>query len=124
MAAPAADEAALEALLRRLKALAYRFVAVTPATHQRVLARGWSGPATLRDIFGWSRRFAESDLDPELLALLEAGGALERGADGLRSRVRAASLGGDLFLHSAFPPDESDAVFTAESAELCSQPST
>jgi methylase of polypeptide subunit release factors len=111
MAEPALDEAALEALLHRLKALAYRFVTVTPATHQRVLARDWSGPATLRDIFGWSRRFAEVDLDPALLALLEAGVALERNADGLRSRVRATSLGGDIFLHSAFPTDAPDAVF-------------
>lgn len=105
------SEDALEALLRRLKALDYRFTAVTPATHERVLARDWSGPATLRDIFGWSRRFAAEDLDPALLVLLEEAGALERSRGGLQSRVRVASLGSDLFLHSAYPTDESDAVF-------------
>jgi methylase of polypeptide subunit release factors len=109
--APKAGEQALVELLRRLQALGYRFVTVTPATHARVLAREWSGPANLRDIFGWSRRFGEGDLDPALLALLEAGGALERSAGGLRSRIRVASLGGDLFLHSAYPTDEPDAVF-------------
>jgi methylase of polypeptide subunit release factors len=109
--APDAGELALAELLRRLHALAYRFVTVTPATHARVLERNWSGPATLRDVFGWSRRFGEGDLDPALLALLEAGDALERSAEGLRSRVRVAALGGDLFLHSAYPTDQSDAVF-------------
>jgi methylase of polypeptide subunit release factors len=104
-------EAALAELLRRLKALDYDFVAVTPATHERVLARDWRGPATLRDIFGWSRPFAGKDLEPGLLALLEAADAVERTADELRSRVRVARLADDLFLHSAFPTDGEDAVF-------------
>lgn len=107
----AGGEQVLAELLRRLKALAYRFAAVTPATHQRVLARDFDGPTALRDIFGWSRRFAEHDLDPDLLTLLEEAGALEPSAEGLRSLVRVASLGGDLFLHSAYPTDDSDAVF-------------
>ena len=34
-------EAALAELLRRLKARAYRFTTVTPATHKRVLARDY-----------------------------------------------------------------------------------
>ena len=101
----------LEALLGHLKQREYAFTAVTPLTHQRVIARPWSGRPSLRDIFGWSRPFDRGDLDPELLELLERAGAVEEGGDKLRSRFRVASLGPDLFLHSAFPTSSSDAVF-------------
>lgn len=103
--------AALGELLQRLRALDYRFVAVTPATHARVVARPLRGQPTIRDIFGWNRPFGERDLDASLLALLEQGGALCSRAEGLRSAVRVASLGGDLFLHSGFPTERNDAVF-------------
>jgi len=59
-------EEALAELLRTLKSADYRFVAVTPATHSRVLARPLTGPPGLRDIFGWNRAFAEGDVDREL----------------------------------------------------------
>lgn len=108
-------DAALGELLERLKAIDYRFVAVTPATQARVLARvlarGRAEAVTLRDIFGWNRPFAEHDLEPSTLALLERADALSVTSEGLRSRVRVASLGGDLFLHSQFPTDSDDAVF-------------
>jgi len=104
-------DAALVELLHRLKSLDYQFTAVTPVTHARVLARPWSGPDTLRDIFGWNRIFAEADLDGGLLDLLEQADALQIYGNRLRSRVRVASLGNDLFLHSAFPTDSADAVF-------------
>ena len=101
----------LEALLGLLKQRGYAFTAVTPLTHSRVLDRPWSGPPNLRDIFGWSRTFERTDLDPELLVLLESAGAVEQVGDKLRSRVRVASLGPDLFLQSAFPTSGHDAVF-------------
>jgi methylase of polypeptide subunit release factors len=102
---------ALLTLLLRLRQLDYRFVAVTPASHERVLARGWGGPPTLRDVFGWNRPFAEDQLERGLLEAMEAAGILHRGGEGLRSGLRVASLGDDLFLHSAFPTDDADAVF-------------
>ncbi len=37
--------------------------------------------------------------------------AVEETGAGLRARVRVSSLGGQLFLHSAFPPEQEDAVF-------------
>jgi len=104
------DKALLE-LLSRLKACNYQFVAVTPATHSRVLARTPSAAPTLRDIFGWNRIFEEHQLDPALLALLRCSGSLEDVGGKMRSLVRVASLGGELFLHSAFPTTEPDAVF-------------
>ena len=105
-----ASEALLE-LLHQLKRLDYQFTAVTPLTHARVLARDFAGPASLRDIFGWNRLFDSADLGPEILALLESAEAVEPAGAQLRSKVRVASLGRDLFLHSAFPTDRDDAVF-------------
>lgn len=105
------DRDPLLQLLRELGRRDYEFRAVTPATHSRVLARPFAGPPTLRDIFGWNRPFAPDELDQGLLALLSDADALETCGDRLRSKLRVASLGGSLFLHSSFPTDEPDSVF-------------
>ncbi|TMJ15824.1 MAG: methyltransferase [Alphaproteobacteria bacterium] len=99
---------ALLRLLRTLKALDYRFVAVTPETHRRVLARpGDPERGDLRDVFGWNRPFQPESLPAELLA-----GGVEEAGDGLvRSRYRVASLEAQLFLHSSYPTDDEHAVF-------------
>lgn len=104
-------EDALAELLRNLKAARYQFITVTPATHATVVARRLDRPPGLRDIFGWNRQFEQCDLSPELFALLNAGDALERSDGKLRSKVRVATLGDDLLLHSAFPTDDGDSVF-------------
>jgi methylase of polypeptide subunit release factors len=104
------DEA-LVTLLHVLKQRDYRFVAVTPATHARVLARPVSAKPDLRDAFGWSRPFSEDDLPPDIVATMRRAGAIEQTAAGLVSTVRVASLGDDLFLHSRYPTDARDAVF-------------
>ena len=101
----------LAELLRTLKAAGYRFVAVTPATHHKVITRPAPNAVSLRDIFGWNRPFEHSDLSADLLALLRAAEAVEPCADKLRSLVRVASLGDDLLVHSAFPTDDPDSVF-------------
>ena len=105
------DDDPLLQLLRELKERDYRFVAVTPATHALVCARPIRGPPTLRDVFGWNSPFAAAELDPSLLAVLDAASAVEACEGALRSRVRVASLGEDLFLHSAFPTDQPGSVF-------------
>ena len=102
---------ALAELLRHLKARNYDFVAVTPATHARVVARPAPKRPGLRDIFGWNRSFQEEDIEPDILALLRAADALDERGGEFRSKFRVASLSGDLFLHSAFPTDQPDAVF-------------
>jgi methylase of polypeptide subunit release factors len=104
------DEALLD-LLAYLKARGYRFHPVTPATHARVLARPAAEALTLRDIFGWNRPFRENDVEREQLALMQAAGIVRIGPQGMTSELRVASLGEDLFLHSAYPTDEHDAVF-------------
>lgn len=102
---------ALAELLRTLKAANYRFVAVTPATHARIVSRPAPGQRSLRDIFGWNREFEPGDVDDRLFDMLQSAGALETRDGRLRSKFRVASLGNELFLHSAFPTDEPDAVF-------------
>lgn len=104
-------DAALLRLLERLEDEGYEFVTPTPATHARVLARRTGGARDLRDILGWSLPFT-SDVAPAwLIQALEANDLLERCAEGLKSRVRVSRLRGGLFLHSAYPTDQSDSVF-------------
>ncbi|HEY5675998.1 MAG TPA: class I SAM-dependent methyltransferase [Myxococcales bacterium] len=100
----------LASLGRALRERGYAFVTPTPETHRRVLARG--APArTLRDVFGWSKPFGPGVLEPALLHLLEAAGALEREGAQSRSAVRFSSLGPLLLAHSAYPTTAADAVF-------------
>jgi methylase of polypeptide subunit release factors len=105
------DDDALVELLRQLDDREYRFTCITPATHARVLSRPAPDEPGLRDIFGWNRHFLASQLDPELLRLLERSGCVEKTGAQLRSRVRVASLGGRLFLHSSYPTSSEDSVF-------------
>lgn len=105
-------EAALVSLLENLAARHYRWVAPTPETQRRVLARADRRIATcLRGIFGWSLPFAPEAIDAEFLELLRTADVVERRGDLLASALRVSSLDDDLFLHSAYPTTGSDAVF-------------
>ena len=101
---------ALADLLTLLKAKTYAFVPPTPATHKIAIAR--RGEARdLRDVLGWSLPFRPEMVPRDVLdALRKAGAVVDRGG-WLRSAVRVAGLGDDLFLHSAFPTEGDDAVF-------------
>lgn len=103
---------ALLALLAEVARTGYRFVPVTPATHARVNAR--PGSETARDlagIFGWSRPFAAGTAGETLFQLLTEAGAIVPAGGLWTSRLRIASLDGRLYLHSAYPTLEPDAVF-------------
>ena len=102
---------ALVGLGQELRQRGYRFTTVTPLTHRRVLARPGAARATLEDIFGWSRPFAEGDLPQSLLTRLADAGLLAQAEGRLRAAVRFSSLGDQLFAHSAFPTEQGDAVF-------------
>jgi methylase of polypeptide subunit release factors len=106
-----ADGALLQ-LLRLLDAAGYDFVAVTPATHARIVARADKAEARdLRDIFGWSLPFAPDVLPGEMLRLLEQAGALTVQDTRLKSAVRVGRIHGKLILHSAYPSKEENSVF-------------
>ena len=115
MLEPTFDAPQSLALLRLgtlLRARGYHFVTPTPLTHQRVNQRPGNAQAKdLRDVFGWSRPFSDGTLDEEIVAAMREAQVLQPHALGWISQVRFSSLGDELYAHSRFPTEESDAVF-------------
>ncbi len=111
-AASAESKAALIALGLSLKQHAYEFTTVTPLTQRRVNARASAAWAhDLPGIFGWTRPFKSAVPGAPLLALMERAGVVQEQAGMLRASLRASTLGGQLYFHSAYPTAASDAVF-------------
>lgn len=103
---------ALRLLIETLRAADYQFITPTPASHARVNARpGNAWARDLQGIFGWSRPFSRELLPESLIDALAAAELLTEVPGGWRSRVRVSTLGDQLFVHSAYPTDEADAVF-------------
>ena len=100
-----AKDQALLALGKELQSQHYRFTTGTPASHHRVNQRSTSRATPLERVFGWSCPFERIELPPSIVALLEQAGELEADGDRLRAKVRFSSLGGQLFVHSAFPTE-------------------
>lgn len=97
---------------RWLAGAGYQFVTVTPATHARVNARPASLEAhSVEDVFGWNRPFSESLLPGAVLQMLRQADAVAVRDGMLVSRVRFATLNDRIYVHSAFPTREPDAVF-------------
>jgi len=108
------QQQALHFLLDFLKQQQYQFTAITPLSHQRILDRKRSEKnkrKTLQDIFGWNLEFTITDLDPVLFSLLLEHQLLEVKNNAYKSLIRVASLEDELFIHSAFPTTQQDAVF-------------
>jgi SAM-dependent methyltransferase len=110
------EDRALLQLAKVLQELDYRFITVSPASHQRVnqrISNHWA--RNIVDVFGWSRPFREDLLPPTMLSLMRAAAVLEPVNDGWRSRVRFSTLPGvkcdELLVHSAYPTNATDAVF-------------
>lgn len=102
----------LLALLGQLTERGYRFVTPTPETHRLSLAREPGRRARgLRDLLGWSLPFADGDVPDWAVGLLRRSGMLNARGPLLRSKLRVSSLGDHLFLHSAYPTKDADAVF-------------
>lgn len=102
---------ALLSLLETLEARGYDFITPTPTTIGRIHARGRTAES-LRDVLGWSLPFRRDVLDGEIHDLLAEGGGIEPAGGGFsKSRFRASRVHGQLFLHSAYPTDDDDAVF-------------
>jgi len=106
-----ARDRALVQLGQELLSHGYRFTTITPASHQLVRARPQQRPPTLQDVFGWNRPFTAADLPNTLLAGLTEAKVLLDAGESLRSTVRYSTLGDQIFVHSAFPTAEADAVF-------------
>lgn len=104
------DEALLTLGLE-LKHYGYRFTSVTPTSHHRVIARKPSLPPNREDVFGWSRSFGIGAIPAHQVELLEAAGELAKSGSTLQSSVRFSTLADQIFVHSAYPTEEPDAVF-------------
>jgi methylase of polypeptide subunit release factors len=104
------ENLALLELGHALQSAGYRFTAVTPETHRRVLNH-LQGPNNLQSIFGWNRTFGRNEVAPHILDLLAAANAVAETNGLYRSKVRFATLDDLLFVHSGFPTTEQDAVF-------------
>ena len=93
-----------------LKKLNYRFIAITPESHQRVLARDLSA-LDLQDIFGWNRVFAADVLSGQLFSALQQANVVRKEGEHFVSLIRFATLYDALYLHSGFPTAQHNAVF-------------
>jgi SAM-dependent methyltransferase len=102
--------AALVELGRILQGRGYRFVTVTPTTHERVLARGGEA-ADLEDVFGWNLPFTRDLLGEAMMTLLSEAGGLAEENGRFRARLRFATAGDRLFAHSGFPTQGEESVF-------------
>lgn len=101
---------AVHELLAALEARGYHFVAPTPATHARIVARRTEA-RDLRDVFGWSLPFGAEAIEPKIIELMRDADALDERAEMMLSNIRVASLGSHVFAHSAFPTTAHDSVF-------------
>jgi len=124
-------QSALVELGLALLAAGYRFVTPTPDSHRRVLERpheatdpvapgrddARAATRLLRDAFGWSRPFPLARLPAPVRAWGEAADIFRSQPDAalVKSRVRFSTLeetaGVHLFVHSAYPTTDADAVF-------------
>lgn len=92
----------------------YRFITVTPETHRRVLKQNQplETDRFMTDFFGWNRELEVSLISELFLNLIRAADLMVIEKSGcVRSRLRAATLDGQLFWHSGFPTTEANAVF-------------
>ena len=110
-ASPEQFDRALVSLGDELLDRGYQFTTVTPATHRRVNSHKRTCPCGLEDVFGWNRAFTRDDLPDSLIRLLADARALDFVGDRLRSSVRFSTLAEQIFVHSAFPTEDADAVF-------------
>lgn len=112
MLQPSSLDHSLLELARAVQKTGYRFVTPTPSSHRLVNARAENAWARdLAGVFGWSRRFDPAILPSEIVALMQAAGAVIRDGDGWRSRYRFSTLDDLLLIHSAYPTETEDAVF-------------
>lgn len=99
-------------LARAVRETGYQFTTVTPATHERVNSRpGNEWARNLEGVFGWSRPFQDGLLPPTIFDLMQRAGVAVPHGEGWRSSIRFSSLNGQLFVHSAYPTHDADAVF-------------
>lgn len=100
-----------------LKEYKYRFTAITPESHQKVISREINEKvdenthSALRNLFGWNLWTDSSKIPPLVKDLIIKGNLVHTKNGEIKSKVRAATLDELLFFHSSYPTSEYDSVF-------------
>ena len=110
------NEQRLGLLLQYLKTLDYRFITISPSSHEKVNKRPENSVANnLAGIFGWNRVFNADAIEGSLFYLMQSANILTKVEKGWKSRLRVSSIyfsnHDQLFLHSAYPTIGNAAVF-------------
>lgn len=99
-------------LLAYLQIQDYRFITISPASHEKVNSRPGDAIANdLAGIFGWNRSFSIEIVDDFISDLIQSADIAIKVKNGWKSRYRVSSINQQLFLHSAYPTLGIDAVF-------------
>jgi methylase of polypeptide subunit release factors len=100
-------------LLDLLEDAGYDFLAPTPASHARVVARpGRRRGDGLVDLLGWSLACPRESIPPSVLSALDEADLVTPAGEGtIRAAIRVSRLFDNLFIHSRYPTEEADAVF-------------
>ena len=102
----------LSLLLAYLKLKNYQFITMSPNSHEIVNSRPENASATdLQGIFGWNRLFSAETVDDFILGLIQSTDLAIKSESGWKSQYRVSSINQLLFLHSAYPTLQNDAVF-------------
>jgi methylase of polypeptide subunit release factors len=109
----ASDFDELLQLLVTLDEQGYDFLAPTPASHARVLARpDRQVGSDVPDLLGWSIACKAGSELIDVVRTLDGAGLIDYRDDGLvKARVRVSRVFGNLFVHSSFPTEAQDSVF-------------
>lgn len=106
------EDAALVELGMALKKRGYRYTAVTPATHTLINGRpGNEWANSVEDVLGWSRPFRAGVMPAALTTLMREADVIRAHGEGWRCLLRASTVNDSLFFHSAYPTEDTDAVF-------------
>ncbi len=99
-------------LLAYLQMQNYRFISISPASHEKVNNRPENAIANnLVDIFGWNRPFKREAISDTLFDLMQSANIAIQVNNGWKSALRVSSINEQLFLHSAYPTIGNEAVF-------------
>ena len=99
-------------LLAYLQIQDYRFITISPASHEKVNSRPGNAMANdLVGVFGWNRPFSFEIVDDFIFDLIQSADIAIRVENGWKSQFRVSSINQRLFLHSAHPTLNDDAVF-------------
>ena len=102
----------LRILLTYLKKQDYEFITISPSSHEKVNSRIENVYAkNLKEIFGWNRTFTLDILEDFMVDFVHSNEIALKVENGWKSQYRVSSLNQQLFVHSAYPTINENAVF-------------